>query len=112
MSIDINVLQEIYFAHDKPVPYQLRDGNTLNILPVYVQDYAAFYHSVGILKIDKNALNKVEYIQMKYLQFLIKFTRYARSELGMPFFKEKCVSLCRKWINCYIIILVLRIYRY
>ena len=72
VSIDINVLQEIYFAHDKPVPYQLRDGNTLNILPVYVQDFAVFYHSVGILKIDKNALNKVEYIQMKYLQFLFE----------------------------------------
>ena len=72
VSIDINVLQEIYFAHDKSVPYQLRDGNTLNILPVYVQDYAVFYHSVGILKIDKNALNKVEYIQMKYLQFLFE----------------------------------------
>ena len=72
VSIDINVLQEIYFAHDKHVPYQLRDGNTLNILPVYVQDFAVFYHSVGILKIDKNALNKVEYIQMKYLQFLFE----------------------------------------
>lgn len=72
VSIDINVLQEIYFAHDKPVPYRLRDGNTLNILPVYVQDFAVFYHSVGILKIDKNALNKVEYIQMKYLQFLFE----------------------------------------
>lgn len=72
VSIDINVLQEIYFAHDKLVPYQLRDGNTLNILPVYVQDFAVFYHSVGILKIDKNALNKVEYIQMKYLQFLFE----------------------------------------
>lgn len=72
VSIDINVLQEIYFAHDKSVPYQLRDGNTLNILPVYVQDFAVFYHSVGILKIDKNALNKVEYIQMKYLQFLFE----------------------------------------
>lgn len=72
VSIDINVLQEIYFAHDKPVSYQLRDGNTLNILPVYVQDFAVFYHSVGILKIDKNALNKVEYIQMKYLQFLFE----------------------------------------
>ena len=72
VSIDINVLQEIYFAHDKFVPYQLRDGNTLNILPVYVQDFAVFYHSVGILKIDKNALNKVEYIQMKYLQFLFE----------------------------------------
>lgn len=72
VSIEINVLQEIYFAHDKPVPYQLRDGNTLNILPVYVQDFAVFYHSVGILKIDKNALNKVEYIQMKYLQFLFE----------------------------------------
>ena len=69
VSIDINVLQEIYFAHDKSVPYQLRDGNTLNILPVYVQDFAVFCHSVGILKIDKNALNKVEYIQMKYLLF-------------------------------------------
>ena len=72
VSIDINVLQEIYFAHDKSVPYQLRDGNTLNILPVYVQDFAVFYHSVGILQIDKNALNKVEYIQMKYLQFLFE----------------------------------------
>ena len=72
VSIDINVLQETYFAHDKPVPYQLRDGNTLNILPVYVQDFAVFYHSVGILQIDKNALNKVEYIQMKYLQFLFE----------------------------------------
>ena len=72
VSIDINVLQEIYFAHDKPVPYPLRDGNTLNILPVCVQDFAVFYHSVGILKIDKNALNKVEYIQMKYLQFLFE----------------------------------------
>ena len=72
VSVDINVLQEIYFAHDKPVPHQLRDGNTLNILPVCVQDFAVFYHSVGILKIDKNALNKVEYIQMKYLQFLFE----------------------------------------
>lgn len=72
MSVNIDVLKEVFFAHDLSVPYDLRDGNVININPIFVKDSSLFLHSVEILKIDKNALNKVEYIQMKYLQFLFE----------------------------------------
>ena len=72
VSVNIDVLKEVFFAHDLSVPYDLRDGNVININPIFVKDSSLFLHSVEILKIDKNALNKVEYIQMKYLQFLFE----------------------------------------
>lgn len=70
MAVDIDFLRENYFTYDKPVPYQINKNEYLYINPVRLEDSWAFLQSANVLKIDKNALNSVEIIQMSYLQFL------------------------------------------
>lgn len=73
MAVDIKFLQEAYFAYDKPVPYKINENDCLYIYPVRLEDSWIFSQSVNVLKIDKNALNSVEIIQMSYLQFIVQF---------------------------------------
>ena len=72
MAIDIEVLEKGYFYFDKPVPYKLSDTTHVDITPVSVYNSEVFLSSCDILQIDKNALNSVEIIQMRYLDFLLK----------------------------------------
>ena len=60
MSIDIKFYQEAYFTFDKPVPYNLKCGEILNISPIKLSDSLIFMTSYGILDIDKNSTNDVE----------------------------------------------------
>ena len=61
-----------YFTFDKPVPYKLKDGNTIQIHPVHLQNAPYFLTSYYILSINKNEMPSVEIIQMSYLEFLYK----------------------------------------
>jgi len=70
VSIDIKFYQEAYFTFDKPVPYNLKCGETLNISPIKLSDSLIFMTSYGILDIDKNSTSDVEVISMPYLKFL------------------------------------------
>ena len=72
MSIDINFYQEAYFTFDKPVPYKLKCGKELYILPISLSDSVLFLTSYGILDIDKNSASDAEIISMPYLKFLAK----------------------------------------
>lgn len=69
-KLDIDNLTRTYFYFDKPVPYKLKDGNTLNIYPICLSNYEYFIDSIDIFKIDKNTLGSVDIIQMSYLKFI------------------------------------------
>lgn len=73
MAVDIDYIRSVYFAFDKPVPYPLKCGVTIQINPVKMSDSMIFMSSYGILDIDKNDSNDVEIIQMPYLKYLAKY---------------------------------------
>lgn len=89
MAIDINFYQEAYFTFDKPVPYQLKCGKILKIIPVTLSDSVVFMTSYGVLDIDKNATSDVEIISMPYLKFLAKRV-FPFSDLP----KQQFVNIC------------------
>lgn len=89
MAIDIGFLREAYFTFDKPVPYKLKCGSTLQITPVLLEDSVIFNSSYGILDIDKNLSTEVEVIQMSYLQFLTD-----RVFPSIEHSKQQLVNLC------------------
>lgn len=89
MSVDIKFYQEAFFPFDKPIPYELSCGTTLNIKPVTLQDSVLFVTSYNILNIDKNSAPDPEVISMSYLKFLAKRV--------LPFdelAKQKLVNIC------------------
>ncbi len=89
MSVDIKFYQEAFFPFDKPIPYELSCGTTLNIKPVTLQDSILFVTSYNILNIDKNSAPDPEVISMSYLKFLAKRV--------LPFdelAKQKLVNIC------------------
>lgn len=62
----------VYFSLDKPVPYELKSGQTIEIKPILTEDAMLFLASADVLQIDKNSLGSVEAIQMSYLAYLQK----------------------------------------
>lgn len=70
MKLDFDLLKDTYFTFDLPVPYQLADGNILEIFPVLLKDSRVFLSSADIISIDKNSLPDAKIIQMSYLEFL------------------------------------------
>lgn len=62
----------VYFSLDKPVPYELKSGQTIEIKPILTEDAMLFLASADVLQIDKNSLGSVEAIQMSYLTYLQK----------------------------------------
>ncbi len=67
--IDIDILSEVYFCFDEPVPYKVNNGE-IKITPVRLQQSSLFLSSLPILMIDKNSFPDPKVIQMSYLQFI------------------------------------------
>lgn len=95
MSIDIDYLTKTYFYFDKPVNYQLNDGELL-IYPVQLQSTEIFLSSIGILNIDKNSIPDPKIIQMSYLQFLSEVIFFKNS----PTLKTNIQQLLNIFILC------------
>ena len=70
--IDMDILTEDYFSTDEPVPYELKCGIEILIYPVKVKDWGKFNSSLGVLTIDKNEINEIEFIRISYLDFIIR----------------------------------------
>lgn len=71
MSIDLKIYEELYFANDEPIPYELKDKSVLVIYPILVKDFPMYNLCRNILTIPKNEINDIEIIRMSYLEFLI-----------------------------------------
>ena len=71
MSVNIDLLQRVYFAFDKPVPYTISDI-TLFAAPIKLDQVETFLASIDILQHDKNSSSSVEIIQMSYLEYLVR----------------------------------------
>lgn len=71
MNYDLKTIEELYFALDKSVPYDLKCGTIINISPILVKDYPLYSLCKNILTIPKNELGISEYVTMSYLEFLI-----------------------------------------
>ena len=52
--VDLKDLELKYFYNGYDVPYQLKDGNILNIKPILVKDYPYYEMAKTILEIQKN----------------------------------------------------------
>ena len=68
--VDLKTLELKYFCNGYDVPYELKNGGTLNIKPILVKDYPYYEVAKNILEIQKNEINDIEIIQMSYLEFL------------------------------------------
>lgn len=88
MAIDIRYYRDAYFVFDKPAPYKLKCGITIEIKPVKMIDSMIFLSSCGILNIDKNQSNDIEIIQMSYLKYLYE------KLLQVEVFKQQMVNIC------------------
>lgn len=88
MAIDMAYYRDAYFIFDKPVPYKLKCGTTIEIKPVKMIDSMIFLSSCGILDIDKNQSNDIEVIQMSYLKYL--YTKLSEVEA----FRQQMVNIC------------------
>lgn len=73
VAINLDQLERTYFWLDEPVPYKLKDGNTILIRPITLKQSELFKPCADILDIDKNALPDAKIISMSYLQFLIEY---------------------------------------
>ena len=89
VSVDIKFYQEAFFPFDKPIPYELKCGTTLNIKPITLSDSVLFVTSCNILNIDKNSTPDPEVISMSYLKFLAKRV-LPYDELA----KQQLVNIC------------------
>lgn len=70
---NLEYLESAYFFKDKPVPYELMCGSTINIYPISVENSDLFFGCKDILDINKNEIDNVEIIQMSYLQFVLEY---------------------------------------
>lgn len=70
--VNIDFLSKIYFAFDTPVNYKLKNGTTIQIKPIKMNDCGLFNFYSSILKLDKNSSSNPEVISMSYLDFLVK----------------------------------------
>ena len=75
VSIDLQYLKEAYFAYDEPVPYQCKNGDIVNIIPISVKNSAIFRSSIDVIAFDKNNLNDSKIISMSYLEFIVELMR-------------------------------------
>lgn len=71
MAVDVKFLAEAYFAYDEPVPYRLKSGDTIKVVPVNVKQSNIFNSSVDIIAFDKNSVNDPKIISMSYLEFVL-----------------------------------------
>lgn len=68
--VDLEKLRLLYFQNEEPVPYSLKCGYQLNIVPMKVKDWGYFEYSVPVLTIRKNEIEDPNIMRMNYLQFL------------------------------------------
>ena len=79
--VDLQDLELKYFCNGYDVPYELRNGSTLNIKPILVKDYPYYEVAKSILEIAKNEMGDIEIIKMSYLEFLFNLLkRYSRQQ--------------------------------
>ena len=93
-SLNFDVLDELYFAYDEPVPYALKSGATLNIYPIALRDSLIFLTSCDLLNIDKNSSSDVKVIQMTYLRYLNDIVIQNADEQEAKASKQKLVNIC------------------
>lgn len=70
--VNIETLEQQYFANGYDVPYELKKGGTIFIKPILVKDYPIYEYCKDILDIRKNEINDIQIIQMTYLDFILK----------------------------------------
>ena len=63
----IEVYKQVYFTHDKPVPFK----GELTLYPVKVKDYYTYYAALDILRFEKNEDPSGVGIPMSHLGYLI-----------------------------------------
>lgn len=80
-KLDLDNIKRTYFFIDKPVPYELKDGNTIEIKPIRLIDSEFFLSSADVLSINKNSLNSVDIIQMSYLKFLFMVAFFDKNNI-------------------------------
>ena len=88
MEFDPEFYELAYFSLDKPVPYELKSGQTIEIKPIMTEDAMLFLASADILRIDKNSAGSVEAIQMAYLTYLQKVVLP-----GQPIATQKLINV-------------------
>lgn len=89
--VDLQDLELKYFCNGYDVPYNLRNGSTLNIKPILVKDYPYYEVAKSILEIAKNETGDIEIIKMSYLEFL--FNLLKTNETYINWFLNIC-KLC------------------
>lgn len=92
-ELNFEALNELYFAYDEPVPYQLKTGAILNIYPVPLSSSLIFLTSCDLFNIDKNSSSDVSVIQISYLRYLAEVVLQDNAE-GEKENKQKLVNLC------------------
>lgn len=91
--VSIDKLKNFYFANVEVVPYELKQGGTLMIYPVLLQDAMYYDWAKDILDLPKNETNDIKAIQMSYLDFLIEYLAFQLQEEELnP--KYKILKLC------------------
>ena len=86
--VDLKDLELKYFYNGYDVPYQLKDGNILNIKPILVKDYPYYEMAKTILEIQKNEINDIEIIKMSYLEFIFHLIK------NTPIYTNCLITLC------------------
>lgn len=65
----------LYFSNDKPVPYELSNGNNkgkiINIHPIKVVDWGIFEKCLDVLLQEKQDYDNEDIIMMSYLDFVL-----------------------------------------
>ena len=75
----IKFYEQIYFTHDKPVPFL-----SLNVYPVLVEDYYPFYAALSVVRMDKN--EDIEGISMSNLGYL--FHKIEDEDSGSAYYSQ------------------------
>lgn len=101
MKYDINILKDAYFVVDEPVPFELKDGNVLNIYPISVKDESFFINCINVFTIDKNSSSDVNIIQMSYLDFFVEviYEMDTNALFKLAFILRKCLGLENTFIR-------------
>ena len=105
--VDLETLELKYFCNGYDVPYDLKNGGTLNIKPILVKDYPYYEVAKTILEIQKNEINDIEIIRMSYLDFLFRLidedANYVNKLLilcNLCFGNYKIAKILHKEKNC------------
>lgn len=87
--VDLKDLELKYFCNGYDVPYEVKNGGTLNIKPILVKDYPYYEVSKGLLEINKNEINNIDIIKMSYLEFVFNLINVDTSH------NNSLIDICR-----------------